>query len=110
MRLLLDQNLSPRVIKSLAEHHAGSLHVRELGLARASDEEVWRYALDNALTIVSKDSDFHQRSLLFGHPPKVVWVQIGNCSTDDVVQLLHRRLPELLEFAEDADASFLSLE
>jgi predicted nuclease of predicted toxin-antitoxin system len=41
-------------------------------------DEVWSYAREHGFAILSKDSDFHQRSLLYGHPPKVVWVRKGN--------------------------------
>ena len=64
----------------LADDFACSAHVREVGLQRADDESVWSYAKREGLVIVSKDADFHQRSLLFGHPPKVIWVRLGNCS------------------------------
>lgn len=72
MNLLFDQNLSPRLVASLADAFPNSAHVRDVGLGRADDESVWRYAAENSLTIVSKDSDFHQLSFLRGHPPKIV--------------------------------------
>ena len=59
--------------------------------------------------IVSKDSDFQQRAVLWGHPPKVVWVRLGNCSTTDVSDLLRIRLADLLAFEADPVASFLAL-
>lgn len=59
--------------------------------------------------IVSKDSDFHQRSLLFGHPPKVIWVRLGNCATGDVEELLRRRSAEIQAFGDDYEAAFLAL-
>ena len=58
MKLLFDQNLSPRLVDSLAEVFPASLHVRSAGLDRAADEAVWRFALENGFTIVTKDSDF----------------------------------------------------
>jgi predicted nuclease of predicted toxin-antitoxin system len=51
----------------------------------------------------------HQRSFLFGHPPKIVWVRLGNCSTKDVEDLLLANLVAIKEFLENEDASFLSL-
>ena len=72
MKLLFDQNLSYRLPKSLDVEFPESTHVRHVGLDRATDGPVWEYAKANALVIVSKDSDFHQRSFLHGHPPKVV--------------------------------------
>ena len=75
MRLLFDQNLSHRLLQRLADVYPDSRHVRDVGLARAADDLVWMHARDNGLTIVSKDADFHQRSFLFGAPPKVIWLR-----------------------------------
>jgi predicted nuclease of predicted toxin-antitoxin system len=58
---------------------------------------------------VSKDEDFHRLSVLFGFPPKVVWVRPGNCSTEDVTRLLRRRRDEIEEFAQHPEAGFLAL-
>lgn len=66
MKLLLDQNLAPRLVAALATLYPDSTHVREVGLATADDNVVWRYAADQGFTIVSKDADFHERSFL-GH-------------------------------------------
>ena len=71
MRLLLDQNLSPRLLPFLGDFYPGSRHVRELGLQAADDDAVWRHAAEHGFAIVSKDADFHERSFLLGHPPKV---------------------------------------
>jgi predicted nuclease of predicted toxin-antitoxin system len=59
--------------------------------------------------IVSKDSDFHQRSFLYGYPPKVVWVRLGNCSTADVERVLRAHFDVIRDFYEDRFAAFLSL-
>ena len=88
MKLLFDENLSPKLPHLLAAVFPGSAHVRECGLQGKDDEDVWDYAHTNGFTIVSKDSDFHQRSLLYGHPPKVVWLRIGNCTRQALVQLI----------------------
>jgi len=70
VKLLFDQNLAWRLVRSLADLYPDSVHVRDVGLASADDAAVWEYAKENALTIVSKDGDFHQRSFLYGHPPR----------------------------------------
>ena len=84
MRLLLDQNLSHRLKAPLATVYQVVAHVRDFSLERADDTSVWDFAKANGFAIVSKDSDFHQRSLVFGHPPKVIWLRLGNCSTTDI--------------------------
>jgi predicted nuclease of predicted toxin-antitoxin system len=70
---------------------------------------VWQHAKDDHLIIVSKDSDLHQRSFMFGHPPKLVWIRLGNCSTADVERLLRRRFAAIMIFYEDREAAFLAL-
>lgn len=88
MKLLFDENLSHRLVRLLADLFPESVHVRDIGLKSADDLLVWSYAEENDLMIVSKDSDMHDRSFLFGYPPKVIWIRLGNCSTNDVEQIL----------------------
>jgi predicted nuclease of predicted toxin-antitoxin system len=59
--------------------------------------------------LTSKDTDFYQRSLVFGAPPKVVWLRIGNVSTAAIATLLRQRYVAVCRFYEDADATFLPL-
>ncbi len=87
MKRLFDENLSPKLPRLLATLFPGSAHVRECGQLGQPDEDVWEYARANDFAIVSKDSDFHQRGLLYGHPPKLVWLRIGNCTRQQLVQL-----------------------
>lgn len=75
----------------------------------ASDTEVWSYAAEYGYTIVSKDADFHQRSLILGAPPKVIWIRLGNCSVADTVSLLRERFVIIQRFHENTDAAFLAL-
>jgi predicted nuclease of predicted toxin-antitoxin system len=86
-----------------------STHVREVGLKASSDPLVWEYAKNNNLMLVSKDADLHQRSFLFGPPPKVIWVRLGNCSTADVESLLRKSASTVAVFFNDPVASFLVL-
>ena len=86
-----------------------STHVRDVGLARATDAAIWRYARDHDLTIVSKDSDFHQVSFVQGSPPKVIWIRRGNCTTADIEALLRSSRSEILAFGAEAEAAFLAL-
>lgn len=109
MKLLFDENLSPNLVIRLADLFPNSVHVREVGLQAVDDQAVWEYAKKADLIIVSKDADMHQRSFLFGAPPKVVWVRLGNCSTTDVENLLRQHIETIRIFNEDEFASFLTL-
>jgi len=107
MKLLFDQNLSHRLAGNLATEFPGSIHVRDVGMSRSPDPDVWAFAATNGFVIVSKDTDFQQRALLYGHPPKVIWIRLGNCSMADVATLIRSRLADITAFEIDPDASFL---
>ena len=107
MKLLLDQNLSHRLVAALQSEFPGSTHVRELNLELADDAAIWEFARGHGYTIVSKDADFHQRSFVYGQPPKVVWLRVGNCTTEQVVATLRRHADNLRPFAQDEESAFL---
>jgi predicted nuclease of predicted toxin-antitoxin system len=88
VKLLFDQNLSHRLVAALADLYPGSVHVREVGLRNADDAAVWDHV---------------------GHPPKVVWVRLGNCSTGQIEALLRRRHEALLGFEQNQEAAFLAV-
>ena len=109
MKLLFDENLSPVLPAALSDCYVECQHVRDIGLKASPDADVWEYAARNELVIVTKDSDFRQRSFLHGHPPKVIWIGLGNCSTRMVEDLLRRRITEVTEFLADRVKAFLVL-
>ncbi len=107
MKLLVDQNLPRRLVEVLQREFPGSKHVRDLGLDQVDDGVLWKLAADQGFTIVSEDSDFRQRVFLYGPPPKVVWVRVGNCPTKTVLGIVQRRLADLLAFSADAGSGLL---
>jgi predicted nuclease of predicted toxin-antitoxin system len=109
VKLLFDQNLSALLCRSLEDCFPGSVHVREVGLRDADDAIIWSYAAQHGFAIVTKDADFRQRSFLQGHPPKIVWVRLGNCSTRAVERILRLRATDIQDFLADAQKSILGL-
>ena len=109
MKLLFDENLSHKLPEFLSDIFPDSTHVRNVGLSSADDANVWRFAVDNEFIIVSKDEDMHDRSMVFGFPPKIVWVRLGNCSTAQAEELIRREKDAILSFIEDDVASFLTI-
>jgi len=110
VKLLLDANISRRLIPRLSGTFPDSSHVALLGLDDTTDEEIWMYALDHGFAIVSKDEDFHQRALVSGPPPKMIWVRLGNCTTSDIEQTIQDGYDTIMGFLEDETASFLTLD
>ena len=109
MRLLFDQNLSPRLPRLLHDIFPDSIHVREVALHEPDDSLVWDYAKENGYLIVSKDTDFQQRSLLLGAPPKFIWLRLGNCSVAESAALLRRHSVSIHTFDADETQSHLML-
>ena len=109
MKLLFDQNLSPRLVGLIADLYAGSLHVGQVGLKRADDDTIWHFARDRGFVIVTKDSDFQERSQLAGSAPRVVWIRRGNCSTQDIEALLRKHALRIATLEGDQDTRFLVL-
>jgi len=109
VKLLLDENLSPRLTALIADIFPESAHVHECNLATASDIAIWEYAKTHAFVIVSKDSDFFERSVLFGIPPKIIWVRVGNCSTAEIAELLRFGFQTIRAFVENDTETCLLL-
>jgi len=109
MKLLFDENLSPKLPYRLSDLFPASLHVRDVGMKATVDVMVWDYAKDNDLMIVSKDADMHDLSLALGNPPKVIWLRLGNCSTRQVENLLRQHYSAIARFHQDESVSLLAL-
>jgi hypothetical protein len=109
VKLLFDENLSPKLVVALADIFPGSLHVDRVGLGGASDNEVWLYAQQHELTLVSKDVDFHEKSLLHGYPLKVICIRRGNCTNKQIEMILRNTTEQIHALLADPDAAFLIL-
>ncbi len=110
MKLLLDNNLSPKLITRLASLYPDSSHVALLGLDSASDVAVWQHAQQHGYCLVTKDSDFNELLAAKGFPPKVIWIRLGNCSTAEIAGLLQQHHETIVEFAQDESAGLLELQ
>ena len=71
-----------------AGDYPGSTQIALLGMERSTDREVWEYAKANGFVLVTKDSDFHELSVLLGAPPKIIWLKSGNQSKAVMVNAL----------------------
>lgn len=109
MKLLLDENFSDQIIPQIIDLYSNSAHVKALALTNTDDVVIWEYAKANDFVIVSKDSDFHQRSLLYGHPPKFIYLRMGNCPTSKIVQSLRDNFDIINQFGDSEIESILVL-
>lgn len=94
---------------ALQDLFPNSAHVDQVGLGSSYDREVWEYARANDYTLVSKDSDFHEMSILHGYPPKVIWIKRGNCSSKQIELLLRNQAAKIKTMLDDPETAFVIL-
>ena len=109
MKLLFDHQLSHRLVRRLADIFPDSTQTRLLGLGTADDLIIWNHAKKEGYLIVTLDSDFYDLSVLYGHPPKLIWLQCGNSTVAEIEQLLRANLPRIEIFAADEEAGCLEI-
>lgn len=109
MKLLLDENISLKPVDLLVDVFPDSGHVELLGMKGHTDSEVWNLAKRNDYVLVSKDADFRQRSFVYGAPPKVIWLSVGNAGTVAIGQLLRTSVARIAEFVANPEESLLVL-
>lgn len=109
MKLLFDQNVSPKLVDRLADLFPESVHVQTLGLDSTDDEAIWRFARENGLAIVSKDVDYNNMSIRLGWPPKVIWLLTGNCTTAQLEVTFRAHYVVIAAFENDDSVGTLAL-
>ena len=107
MRLLLDQNLSWRLIRLLEPNFPDVVHVSTIGLSQATDQQIWLYALLHHFIIVSKDSDFQNFTPGRNSFPKFIWITSASARTTTIAQTLIDHLDHIYEFAQSTTVGLL---
>ncbi len=103
MKLLLDQNISFRITNKIQDLFPGSKQVKDLGLENSKDSFLWTYAKDNDYCIVTFDGDFYDLGLVKGSSPKVIWLRIGNTSTQNIENVLRKNFELIKTFLTDSN-------
>ena len=101
MKLLLDQNISFRITSKIQDLFPGSKQVRDLGLENSKDSFLWNYANENNYSIVTFDGDFYDLGLIKGSSPKVIWLRLGNTSTQNIETVLRKNYDLIKTFLSD---------
>ncbi len=110
MKLLLDQNISRRLLPELEPLFPGSRQVQLLGMETETDRVLWEFAKTEGYCIVTKDSDFVELSALYGYPPKVVWLNLGNVPNTVVQAKLLASADAIHAFLEQTEDGVMELE
>ena len=110
MKLLFDENLSRKLVARIADLYPGSAHLSHLGLLETADATIWDYAKAHGFKIVTTDSDFFERAVTYGPPPKVVWLRSWTHPTRDAERVLRREALRITDFAENQESGLLVLD
>ena len=109
-RLLLDANLSWRLVNMLKQYYDDCSHVDDIGLSvPAKDKDIWEYAKNQEMTIVTNDEDFLHLAATKGFPPKVILLRIGNQSRKHIEQLLINMKPQITLFVNSKEYGVLEV-
>ena len=103
MKILFDQNISHRIIKKIIHIYPLAQQIRQLGLENATDIEIWEYAKINDYTIVTFDADFVDIANYKGHPPKIIWLRIGNTTTNGIASIMLTHFKAITDFILTVD-------
>jgi predicted nuclease of predicted toxin-antitoxin system len=109
VKLLLDENLSRRLVWRIADLFADSAHVSTEGLLQVPDSAVWEYAMTNGFSIVTADADFYELATTLGPPPKVIWLRGCDYPTAVAEDLIRGQAIRIAEFLEDPERAVLIL-
>ena len=109
MKLLVDENLPPRLASDLADLFPKSAHVHSVELGGTSDSVIWEYAKTHGFAFLTKDKDFANLSIARGAPPKVILLQTGNCSAAQIIRIVRNNGVRFADFEDDAHRSLLVL-
>jgi predicted nuclease of predicted toxin-antitoxin system len=88
MKPLLDEKPSRRIVPFIQNSYPGSTQVALIGLERVNDRVIRQYAIDNDYIITTQDADFYEMSLIYGQPPRIVWLNMGNQSKTATIKTL----------------------
>lgn len=109
MKLLLDENISHRIIKHLSKEFPDSNHVIDISKKRISDLEIWEFARKNDFVIVTYDEDFYEWQLLKNYPPKIVWLRFGNAKNEIIIKKIIENKESIRKLLEDEDQGILEI-
>ena len=110
MKLLLDQNLSRKIVSKLIDAFPGTEHVSKFKLEEENDIEVRKFAKEKQFIIVTQDADFFEMMLMNGFPPKIIWLRCGNTSSKNILELLINNKETILRFENDKESGCIELD
>lgn len=93
MRLVLDQGVPQDAAALLRSLEHDCIHVGEIGMAKASDEEILALSRERNAVVVTLDADFHTILAVSGaQGPSVIRMRLQGLGALEVVELVRKVL------------------
>lgn len=103
MRFLVDAQLPPALARFLSDAGHQAEHVYDIGMAAASDREIWGYAHQNRAVIITKDEDFVSLVSVQSETPSVIWVRVGNIGKQDLLNWIEPMMAHIIAEIESGE-------
>jgi predicted nuclease of predicted toxin-antitoxin system len=101
---LIDAQLPPSLAEALRQAGCQAIHVIDLGLLGATDQQIWDEAISRSAVLVTKDRDFPTRRAASNSGPAILWVRVGNIGNRKLIELALQTLPAIIEAIERNEA------
>ena len=98
MKILLDQNLSYRLVYALQSTIPELTHVKFEGLQDADDYEIWQFARRHNYTIITFDIDFYELQIVKGFPPRIIWLRSDNMTKKESIVFFQQNIGKIRDF------------
>jgi predicted nuclease of predicted toxin-antitoxin system len=110
MRILIDQNISFRLISRIEKVFPDAFHVKSVSLLNTNDLKIFMYARRNNFdAILTIDEDFINILLAHSVPPKIIWLRLHNASIDHQAEIILKNALTIHRFIENPDADCLEV-
>ena len=104
MLFLVDAQLPPSLAEALRQAGCQAVHVFDLGLQAAADQQIWDEAVSRSAVLVTKDRDFPVRRAAGNDGPAILWIRVSNMSNRKLIELVVRALPTIIDAIERNEA------
>lgn len=105
MKFWLDGQISPKIAPWMKSRFGFEcLHIRDLGLMKKEDLDIYRDARVAGATVITKDQDFLELSRRLSPPPQIIWLTCGNTSNQNLRLIFERVFTDAVEFLKSGQA------
>jgi predicted nuclease of predicted toxin-antitoxin system len=104
LKFVVDNQLPVALARFLTALGHDCVHVLDVDLAQASDAEIWKFACEHHMAVVSKDADFLHLIDRTDTAASLVWVRLGNCSKDRLLAAAGELWSDVVRSLEDGES------